>query len=367
VESGVISEWYFGERLTTEWLILELVVAGVVVVLAGTRLTRLADYVADKRRLGGALIGVILLATVTSLPEVVTGVTATWIGNADLAFAGILGSCSFNVVLIVLLNAVIGGGSILRGGEASHVLTSAFGIILLSLTLLGMVLVTAAAPQEIINARLTEGLWALLIGIVYLYLVSLVCKYEVARSAVPAGEGPGPPEGVEGGVWLQLAVVSAVIVAAGWWLAESGDVLSGHPIQALGRPLGATLVGVIFVAAATSLPEVATSVAAVRMGNLNLALGNIFGSNMFNIFIVPILKLTSLARGDVLLMQGPGFHFHQNLVSGLLPILLTAIAVGGLTFHSHRRILRRFGLDSALLAVVYLGGVMMLMGMGQGE
>ncbi len=362
----MISKWYFGHELTTEWLILELVVAGLVVVFSGTRLTRLADHVSDKLQLGGALIGVILLATVTSLPEVVTGITATWIGNADLAFAGILGSCSFNVILIVLLNALVGGGSILRGGEASHILTSASGIILLTITLLGMVMVAATAPLEVVNARLTEALWALLIGAVYLYLVSLVAKYDAAKTAATAGLAPAPRERVEARIWVQLGIISAVIVAAGYWLAESGDVLGTHPIEALGRPLGATLVGAMFIAAATSLPEVATSIAAVRMGNLNLALGNIFGSNMFNVAVVPIIKITSLARGDALLMQGAGFNFHQNVVAGLLPILLTAIAVGGLTFHSHRRILRRFGIDSAVLAVVYLAGMMMLMGMGHG-
>ena len=116
-------------------------------------------------------------------------------------------------------------------------------------------------------------------------------------------------------------------------------------------------------AAATSLPEIATSITAVRMGNLNLALGNIFGSNMFNIFVVPMLKVASLARGDDLLMHGAGFHLHQNFVAGLLPILLTGIAVGGLTYQSRRRVLRRFGFDSALLAIVYVFGMVMLMTM----
>lgn len=358
---ALFSKWYFGPNLPTWALFAELFVAGLIVVLSGTRLTRLADTISDRLNLGGALVGLLLLATVTSLPEVVTGATATYIGNVDLAFAGILGSCSFNIILIVFLNWLIGGGSILRQGEATHTLTSAFGIILIAITLAGIVLIDATAATDLTLAQLMEGLWAILIVATYLVTVSLVCRYEADKRTL--SEEQTERQKVEVGTWVQVTVVSLMIVASGWWLASSGDVLADHEIGILGRPLGATIVGVLFLAAATSLPEIATSVAAVRLGNLNLALGNIFGSNMFNIFVVPMLKVTSLARGDELLMHGADFHLHKNLVAGLLPILLTAIAAGGLIYHSRRRVLRRFGFDSVLLAVVYLFGMIMLMSM----
>jgi len=163
------------------------------------------------------------------------------------------------------------------------------------------------------------------------------------------------------GRYVQLVVVAIVIVIASWWLAQIADTLSTHEIKMIGRPLGATFVGAAFLALATSLPEISTSIAAVRLGNLDLALGNIFGSNMFNIFVIPMLKVTSLVKGDPLLMNMPSFGSTQNLITGLLAVLLTAITVGGLAYKSKRKMLRRFGLDSILIAVAYVGGMVLLL------
>ena len=116
---------------------------------------------------------------------------------------------------------------------------------------------------------------------------------------------------------------------------------------------------------ATSLPEIATSIAAVRLGNLNMALGNIFGSNMFNIFVIPFLKLISWARGDAYLVAGSRVSSEQIVITGLIAILLTAIAVGGLTYKSRRTMLRRFGFDSILIAITYLGGMWLLLAGGK--
>ncbi len=117
--------------------------------------------------------------------------------------------------------------------------------------------------------------------------------------------------------------------------------------------------GACFLALSTSLPEIATSIAAVRLGKLDLALGNIFGSNMFNIFVIPTLKVISLARGDPLLLA-PG-DGTDNMIAGLLAILLTAIAVAGLAYQSRRKVLRRFGFDAILIVLVYLGGMALLL------
>jgi cation:H+ antiporter len=160
---------------------------------------------------------------------------------------------------------------------------------------------------------------------------------------------------------LELVVVASVIVVASWWLARIGDVLSGHEIEMIGRPLGATFVGAGLLALATSLPEITTSIAAVRLGNLDLALGNIFGSNMFNIFVIPMLKVTSMVKGDALLLVEGRFDATQNLIAGLLAVLLTAVAVGGLTYQSERKMLGRFGFDSLLIAVAYAGGMVLLL------
>jgi cation:H+ antiporter len=357
----LFSKLLFGPQLPTWALFLELAVAGLIVILAASRLTKLADRLATRLNLGSGWIGLILLATVTSLPEVVTGSTAVAIGNADMALAAIFGSCSFNVVLIVLLNAVMGGGSLLGRAHGSHAVTSSFGLVLMALALLSMTIIDKYAPNLALASTI-EWVCCGLIAITYLTAMRMTYRFE--RGLLP-DEPPTSAAGTfvtqDGGAGHgKVVALAAILVTAAWWLTRCGDILSTHEIEALGRPLGATFVGAAFLACATSLPEVATCVAAVRLGNLDLALGNIFGSNMFNIFVIPMLKLVSVGSGQPLLLAGADFHFTQNLITGLLPILLTGIAVGALAYRSRRRLLVRFGADSILLLIVYLLGMGML-------
>ena len=355
----MIYRFLFGSNLTTEAIFGELVLAGLVVILAGSRFTRLADTLAERLNLGAGWIGLILVATVTSLPELVTGGTATWIGNVDMALGAIFGSCCFNITIIVLLNALWGGGSVLRSVSESHALTSSFGLALIGLGMLGVILAEKFAGRPRV-AQLSELLWAGTIAVTYIGCMRLVYRYERTRRS-EAGASESASKGGNGSLYAQVALMAAILVAASWWLANLGDILCEHKIEALGRPLGATFIGAFFLAFATSLPEIVTSVAAVRLGKLDLALGNIFGSNMFNIFVIPVLKGVSLVHGDTLLFNAEASAGTQNLVTGLLAILLTAIAVGGLAYKSRRKLLRRFGFDSILIFVVYVGGMMLLM------
>jgi cation:H+ antiporter len=153
-----------------------------------------------------------------------------------------------------------------------------------------------------------------------------------------------------------------VLVALTIWLTRTGDVLQDRPIGLLGgRTLGATFVGAFFLAPATSLPEIVTSITAVRIGHLDLALGNIFGSNMFNIFVIPLLKLFSIARGDSLLMFGARFSLPSHTLTALFALLITAVAVGGLVYRSERRLFH-FGMDSILIGLIYIVGMALLLG-----
>ena len=347
----------FEAPLPTWAVFLEMILGGAVVVLSGSRLTRLADEMADRLNLGSGWIGLILLATVTSLPELVTGSTAVGIGNPDLAFAAIFGSCSFNITLIVLLNAIMGGGSVLRRADTAHVLTSSFGAILMGVALFGILLVEKFSA----NARIAQPIelvWAASIFVAYVVCMKLTFNYE--HHLIDAEKHTRPKRPLGSSLVTKLVMFSLVLVTASWWPARTGDVLSEHEIGFLGRPLGATLVGACFLALATSLPEIATSIVAVRIGNLNMALGNIFGSNMFNIFTIPFFKIVSMGRGDALLVCGPSFDASQNLIAGVLPMILTALAVAGLIYRSRTSPKRRFGFDSVLIGLTYLGGMILL-------
>jgi cation:H+ antiporter len=350
----VISDWYFGEALSTWALFAELLIAGCVVVLLAARLTKLADKLGDELNLGKAWVGMLLLATVTSLPEVITGGTAVAIGNPNMAFATIFGSCSFNIILIVVINAVMGGGSVLgRAEEGFHALTSSFGIILMVLALLGITLVRKFEAQ-LGAAQGCEWFICGVIAVSYIWFVRLTYRFEHPERL--AGEPMGGATARTPWLGRKIAIIGAALVVSAWWLTNTGDVLAVHPIEALGRPLGASFVGAAFLALATSLPEVVTCLAAIKLGHLDLALGNIFGSNMFDILVVPMLKVVSVIAGAPLLLGGANFNDLEATVTGLLPILLTGITVAGLTYRTKRRVLR-FGFDSVLLALAYALGM----------
>lgn len=349
----MFSKLLFTPELPTWALFAEMAIAAVFVILAGSRFTRLADTVADRLNLGSGWVGLVLLASVTSLPELVTGATATWFDNVDLALGNIFGSCSFNITLIVLLNAVIGGGSVLRGVASTHRLTSAFGLLLMAEALLGLVFFQKFTPTPT-----GEIVWAVLIFLTYGVCMKLTYTDEKA-AAVPVDDAP-ERQRVGIAIWSQIGLMALVLVVASWWLARIGDVLSTHEIKMIGRPLGATFVGACFLALSTSLPEIVTSITAVRLGKLDLALGNIFGSNMFNIFVIPMLKVTSMVNGQPVMLKTHPLVSMDNLIAGLLAIVLTAITLGALAYKSHRKLPRRFGYDSILIAVAYLTGMTLL-------
>lgn len=350
----MFSKLLFGADLPTWALFAEMVLAGMVVIFSGSRFTRLADTVADRLNLGGGLVGLVLLATVTSLPELVTGGTATWIGNVDLAFGNLFGSCSFNITLIVILNAVLGGSVLRQKVSSLHTLTSSFGVLLMAEALLGIILIRKFSPTPT-----GELVWVAVITVTYVMCIRLTYRHELLNNRTASGTAAR--QRVGGGVWAQIALMALILVIASWWLAQIGDVLSTHEIDLIGRPLGATFVGAVFLAISTSLPEIVTGVTAVRLGKLDLALGNIFGSNMFNIFVIPMLKVVSWTGGAPLLLPPDSVGGMDHVFAGLLAILLTTIAIGGLAYQSQSKPLRRFGFDSILIGVAYLGGMALLL------
>jgi len=352
----VFSRLLFPADLPTWALLLELGLGAVIVILSGARLTRLADRLAEEDRRGRAWVGMLLLATVTSLPEVVTACTSVIIGAPDLAFATILGSCSFNITLIVWFNIAVGGGSILCGRNPVHVLTGNRGIFMIALTLAGITLSQKFQADPWIAGGCEIGVCLM---IILTYLQAIRTTYRLEQASVRLSP-PAAPVARTPGLAGRIVGFSAALAVAAWWSARTGDVLSVHPIGLLGRPLGATFVGAAFLAVSTSLPEIVTGLAAVRMGQMDLALGNIFGSNMFNVFVLPVCKAVSLICGHPLLMAGPAFHPDPNLLAGLLPIVLTALAIGGLTAGPRGRILG-LGPDSVAIAFFYLAGMTLLL------
>jgi len=293
------------------------------ILFSGTRLSRYGDLISKKTGLSGLWLGLVLMAGVTSLPELATGLSAVASNLPDIATGNILGSCVFNVFILGLLDALsrevplsskINQGNILAAG--------------MSILFLGGVSLSLFAGDKL-PALGWMGLYTPLIIVGYLGTMRMAFKFE--RKRTPVAEVLGEIKEDSPGIPLKTAVIryalhAAVIVVSAFFL----PLIAERIAEMTG--LGQTFVGNIFVAVSTSFPELAVSFAAIRIGAVDMAVGNIFGSNLFNVFI--------LAIEDVFFFKGPILSHAQpqHLIPSLLAMAMTGLAVAGLIYNAEKKL-----------------------------
>jgi cation:H+ antiporter len=319
--------------------------AAAVVWLAGTRIAGYASTLAER------IVGALLLGGITSLPEVATTGTAAASGNAALAVNNLLGGIAMQVAILAVADAAIGRGALSAIVARPTVLLQA------TLDILLLVLVATAITAGDVPFL---GLGAWTTGIAAAYLLAMVI---IGRSHAPQAWRPGRvvKQGAAGEqardaaeetrstgrIAAYTAAAAAVIFAAGYGLARSGEALAEQ------TGLGASFVGAVLVAIATSLPEVSSTIAAVRLGHFELAFGDIFGTNLFDVALVALADAV-YAGGPVLREVGA-----FSVCAALLGILVTAIFLGGL-IERRNKVVLRMGVDSLLVLLAYLGGLVVL-------
>jgi len=315
-----------------------------VIWFSGARLARYGDQLAELTGMSRAWLGLVLMASVTSLPELFVGIgSAGFIGNADLAVGDVLGSCVFNLAIISLLDAFHRGPGLLASLAPGHVLTAVLGIILLALAGLGLYL-----PDQYVIAG---WLGAISLGFVIIYLFSMRLIYgqmQAAKAAATALPDPLPADkSMLRPVITGYAVHATIVIGAALFLPHFADRI----VEQTG--LQASFVGTLLLAASTSLPEIAVSMAALRLGATDMAVSNLLGSNLFNILILALDDLF-YTRG-FLLKDASDSH----LISVFSTIIMTAIVIVGLTVRSASK---RFLLawDTLLIAVVYVVNMVLL-------
>jgi cation:H+ antiporter len=291
------------------------VLAGVIM-NSGSRLVKDAEIIADKTRLGGTLVGVVLLSVVTSLPELFNGVGAILLaGQPDLTIGDIVGS--------LLVNLLIFGGVILllKKGQWNELGTPsliASGLFSALLTGLYVVAHTTASKRSDFDIG-GIGWYSILIPVLYGAAIYLLYKID-KNSRDELHEDPLPTQMTLGQATRGFIINSLIVVAAGTVLplvAGKIAVLSG---------LTNSFMGFIFLAIATSLPELVVVFQAVRLGLIHMALGDVFGSNLFDIAIIPIVDIL-YRKGSILAYASPSL-----IVGGLVSILMTLVVVFFLKF-----------------------------------
>ncbi len=315
------------------------------IVFAGTRLSKYGDIIAEKTGLGRTWIGVVLMASVTSLPELVTGISSvTFAGVPDIAVGDVLGSCVFNMLILAVIDAIYRPMPISTKAHHGHVLSAGFGILLLGIVVMALFLGERLQPLGWIGA------YSILFIFVYLLAMRMIYSYEkrqileyVKEVAVELKYQNIPTRTAV----AHYVFNAVIIIIAAVFLPGIGEGIAAS------TGLGQTFVGNIFIALSTSLPEVVVSVSAVKIGAIDMAIGNLFGSNIFNIFI--------LALDDLFFIKGPILSIVQmsHTISAVSAIMMTAIAIIGLTYRTEKK--RLFlAWDSIGIVLVYGVNLMLL-------
>ncbi|MFN3659272.1 MAG: sodium:calcium antiporter [Pseudolabrys sp.] len=308
-----------------------------VIGVAGPALSYFGDIIAQRTGVSRSWVGLVLLASATSLPELFTSVSALTVADApNIAVGDLLGACIFNLVSLVVLDALSREEPMYRRIDQGHILTAGFGIILIGFT-----------GALILLSR--DGFGPHLFH-VSLYTPIIIILYFVATRAAYVYEKRGhreAPAAVSAGVSLKAALVryllaAAAVGAAGSWLpfigVEIARVMGWHT----------TFVGTLFIGVATTLPELAVTISALRLGAVDLAIGNLLGSNLFDILI--------LAVGDLIYVKGPLFAAVSpaHAISAFAAVIMSGIFIVAMLYRPETRIRGTIGWVSLSLLLVYL-------------
>lgn len=322
------------------------ILCALLIFFAGRKLAHYGDLLSARTGMSRGWIGLVLMATVTSLPELMVGISSSAIvQSADLAVGDVLGSCAFNLGILAMLDAFIPKHKPLLGiASPNHLLNAGLGIILI--TLVGFALYL---PYDY-----PVSPWIGLSSVVFIivYLISIRVLYKNERNNHLNTDENNRIKIQPGGpalkfILIRYALFASVIIAAALCLPYFANQIAED------TGFSKSFVGTFFLAVSTSLPEIAVSIAAVRMGSIDLAVGNLLGSNIFNVLILAIDDIV-YPKG-LILKDASDFH----LISVLSTILMAAVVVIGLSYRAKGK---RYFLawDAATIFLIYITSLIFL-------
>jgi cation:H+ antiporter len=318
---------------------------------AGTRLAGYAVAIATRTGINGAVIGVILLGIVTSLPEVATAGTAALGGNADLAVNNLLGGVAFQIVVIAAADMALRRHAITSTLPTPAVMLQAvLCIVILTVALAG----TMVGDTPVVGI----GLWSGGLVLIYLGGMVLLHRADSDRGWRPLSGRLTSLEGAEkmdrkarerSGLTLGLLtfVAALVILAAGFTLTRTAEAIAEQ------TGVGSQMIGLVLLASATSLPELSSAIAAVRLRQPGMAMGDVFGGNIADVALIALVD--ALYGGPPVLNSADKF----STLAALLGILLTAIYLAGMLRRQEQQA-GRLGYDSIAVVAVYAAGLALL-------
>ena len=313
------------------------VLCAVAILVAGSLLSRYGDEIARLTGLGGTWIGTVLMATVTSLPELMTGLSAVTAARAPgIAVGDVLGSCVFNLAMIALLDVLQRPSSVYSLASRSHIIGIAFAALMLALAG-GALLVGRSFDSSVLHVSAVSPILLLL----YLLAMNTVFRVEGAQRADHASSGSADQAALRRALLRYAGAAAAVVVAA-----VALPFLAVEIARAMGWSQG--FIGTSLVAMTTSLPELTVTIAAWRLKAVDLAIGNLVGSNLFNLAI--------LAIDDLAYLPGPLLSNVSvaHAVSAFAAIGMSAAVIVALMAPPRARLLNVASWASVLLVILFL-------------
>lgn len=322
-------------------------VAALGIWLAGAKLSAYADEISDRKRIGKAIMGLVFLAAVTELPEMVTTFTAALQGNAAFVLNNMFGGITLQTAILIPADIfVVGAALSFYPRKPTPALEAALLIALLTLVL-GISLIGEIEVFSYI------GVGSIGLAIAYFLSIYFLRRVDGSVGWIPVevpDSGKAEMESLKSGGQDEFSTSQLIrrFCAAGVVILICGVLLVAAAENIADKSgLGSSFVGATLLAGATSLPELSTTLAAVRLGAYTMAISNIFGSNL--------IMLALLLPADMLYSQGAILRSIDKsaefaLISG---IFVTTIYLVGLLARSRRRVFG-MGWDSLLVLCAYI-------------
>jgi len=319
-----------------------------VIAVAGTRITRVVDQLADRTGIGEAAAGAVLLGASTSIGGSVLSVTAAWHGHVELAVSNALGGIAVQTFFLAVADMVY------RQANLEHAAASVPNMqqTALLICLLALILLAPWLPEATVWGvhPVTPLMFAF-----YIYGIKLVhaaWERPMWRASITRETRQDRPDddSFKGSVtrlWIEFLALMALLGTAGWLLEPAAATISRE------TGMGQTVVGVMMTAISTSIPELVTSIAAVRRGALTLAVGGIIGGNAFDTLFT--------AASDIAYREGSIYHAMStdSVFWVALTLLMSGILMMGL-IRRERHGIAQIGAESFAILVLYLLGVALL-------
>jgi len=326
------------------WLLF--LICALIIIFTGTKLTHYGDIISEKTGLGRVWIGAALIPLATTLPEITSSSGAAWINAPDLAIGNVFGSIMFNLLIIAIADFVHGPGPLLSEVNTGQILTAILGIFLCAIAALSIL----TKPTLMLVGI---GIDSLIL--IVLYFLGIIVIFKYSKKNKPE-DVLGLPEGNYAAYSLlhtniKFLIAAIIIIFTAIKLAQVANSLADL------TGWGTTFMGTIFLAIVTSLPELVTSITAIKIKAFDLAIGIVLGANILNMTI-PFFSDIFYAGPPILSVVSP-----QHIISALMAIILTSIAIASIVYKPKKSVFS-LGIAAWLIFLGYFLGIFIIFKIG---